>query len=161
MRANDDAPICRPMRAADLATVARISAEALPDYPEGEFVFAERLRLFPQGCFVVEGSEILGYAISYPWTHGAPPRLNSELGALPAQPTTYYIHDIALRPAAHGRGLAKVLIERMETTAKAEGFRNLSLVSVNGSLAFWSKNGFEASSTPTGYAGGVYMDRAL
>lgn len=161
MRANDDAPICRPMQAADIPVVAKISAKALPDYPEGEFVFAERLRLFPQGCFVVEGSEILGYAISYPWVHGAPPRLNTALGALPAQPTTYYIHDIALRPAAHGRGLARTLIEKVVATAKAEGFRHLSLVSVNGSAAFWTSQGFTPTLTPSGYAGGVTMERDI
>jgi ribosomal protein S18 acetylase RimI-like enzyme len=161
MLANRQTPACRPMRPDDLPALDGIAAEAHPDYPEDADVCAERLKLYPQGCFVVEGAEILGYAISHPWTHGAPPPLNSILGALPAQPTTYYLHDVALRRSAHGRGLAKILIEQIVATAKAEGFRNLSLVSVNGSVAFWTKIGFRPTTTPCSYAGGLYMDREL
>jgi ribosomal protein S18 acetylase RimI-like enzyme len=156
-----DAPVCRPMRAGDLPVLDRIATEAHPDYPEDRQVFAERLELYPQGCFVIEGSTILGYAISHPWTHGAPPELNSKLGALPAQPSTYYLHDVALCRSAHGLGLARTLIEQIVATAKAGNFRNLSLVSVNSSLAFWTRNGFRPTSTPCSYAGGVYMDREL
>ena len=51
--------------------------------------------------------------------------------------------------------------EQIVPTAKAQNFRNLSLVSVNSSLAFWTKKEFWPTSTPCSYAGGVYMDCEL
>ena len=38
--------------------------------------------------------------------------------------------------------------EQIVPIAKAQNFRNLSLVSVNSSLAFWTKNEFRPTSTP-------------
>ncbi|MFX9008082.1 hypothetical protein ABTN33_19340, partial [Acinetobacter baumannii] len=47
----------RAMSIADLPLVNVLAARIHPDYPEDEVVFAERLRLYPEGCRVLEGEQ--------------------------------------------------------------------------------------------------------
>ncbi len=47
-------PDCwRRMTRSDLAKVERIGETVHPDYPEDAAVIAERLQLYPAGCFVL------------------------------------------------------------------------------------------------------------
>lgn len=133
----------RPMTAADLPAVAAVAARVHPDYPEDDAVFAERLRLYPAGCLVVAGAqELLAYAVSHPWHRLRPPALNSLLGALPAAPSTYYIHDVALLAQVRGGGTGTALVARLVAQARSAGLAELSLVAVNGSDGFWRRQGF-------------------
>ena len=71
----------RPMRPGDVDGVVRVAAVAFPDHFEARACFAERLALFPNGCFVLASPvEVKGYLIAYPWPFGAIPPLNSLLG---------------------------------------------------------------------------------
>ena len=98
MSAKSNSGRWRAMAAADLPGVNALAARIHPSFPEDEAVFAERLRLYPDGCRVFErGSGIEAYVISHPSLHAEPPALNSLLGALPETPSTFYIHDLALR----------------------------------------------------------------
>jgi len=140
----------RAMTAGDLAAVMAIAAEVHPDYPEDAAVFAERLGLYPQGCMVLEtrqaaGARPGGYLISHPWTLAAPPALNSLLGALPPFPVLYYLHDLALAPAARGTGAARAAVARAVAMAEQGGLDRLGLVAVNGAEAFWRRCGFTPS----------------
>src|SRR5207253_5442568 len=64
------------------APVARIATAAYADYYERPEVFAERLALFPDGCRVcVADARIAGYLLAHPGRFGAPPLLDSLLGA--------------------------------------------------------------------------------
>ena len=92
----------RRMAPADLPAVMAIAAVVHPDYPEDEPVFAERLRLAPEGCHVLagEGGALQGYLVSHPWPAGAVPALNSLLGAIPPGTVNWYIHDLALLPSS-------------------------------------------------------------
>jgi GNAT superfamily N-acetyltransferase len=120
-----------------------------PTYPEDAAVFEERLTLFPSGCWVLElGAQPIGYIVSHPWTYGAPPALNSLLGALPVPPSTYYIHDIALLPEARGTGAATAIVAQLIDLAKSLGLPNLSLVAVNNSVGFWQRHGFALTAIP-------------
>ena len=95
------------MTAADLPAVNAIAAQVHVAYPEDAAVFAERLTLHPAGCCVLDGGTgVAGYVISHPWRIAEPPALDTLLGALPAPASTYYIHDIALLPAARRGGAA-------------------------------------------------------
>jgi GNAT superfamily N-acetyltransferase len=138
----------RPMRLADLPAVGALAAMIHPDYPEDDAVFAERLRLYPAGCHVLaRGDGIAAYVVSHPW-HGAPPALNTRLGALPAQPSTFYIHDLALAPDARGTGAASEIVSWLIAHAREIGAPGLSLIAVNGSAAFWRRHGFAARRDP-------------
>ena len=134
----------RPMRDTDLPQVNAVAAAVHPDYPEDAAVFAERLRLYPQGCHVLADAAgtLEGYAISHPWSGDAPPALNTMLHALPAALTTFYIHDIALLPEARGHGAAAAIVEGLVAQARAAGFAQVALVAVNGTEAFWQRHGF-------------------
>jgi len=134
----------RLMDTSDLPAVLGISQEVHPAYPEDAAVFAERLALYPAGCFVLAGQGGLhGYAISHPWRFGEPPKLNTLLRALPTAADSYYLHDIALAGTARGGGLGGQIVARLVAVARAAGLETLSLVAVNGSVPFWQRQGFE------------------
>lgn len=130
----------------DLAAATGIANRVHVDFPEDAAVFEERLRLYPDGCWVLEangrGDEIAGYLVSHPWRLGAPPVLNSQLGELPAEASTYYIHDLTLLPTARGGGAASGVVRQILTHAVACGFATASLVAVSGSAPFWLSHGF-------------------
>ena len=139
----------RAMAAADLPAVNALAARIHPSFPEDEGVFAERLRLYPDGCRVFEhGNGIGAYAVSHPWLRMEPPALNSLLGELPATPTTYYIHDLALAPDVRGSGAAADIVAWLAAHTLASGFSSMSLIAVNGSAGFWGRQGFEITRNP-------------
>lgn len=136
----------RPMTPQDLGQVQVLADAIHADHPEDAEVLAERQRLYPQGCLVlVEAERVIGYAITHPWRLGEPPPLNTLLGALPGEATTYYIHDVALLPEARSKGYASQVAGMLVEHAKAAGFGNLSLVAVNHSRAFWESVGFRTT----------------
>lgn len=129
--------------AVDVPRLLAVAEQVHAAYPEDEAVFAERLRLYPAGCrvFEIEG-RVAGYVISHPWRLRQPPALNSLLGALPQSPDTYYLHDLALLPAARGAGAGSAIVEALVEQARGEGLATLSLVAVNDSVAFWRRHDF-------------------
>ncbi len=136
----------RPMIAPDIPAVMAIAAAVHPAYPEREEVFRERLSLAPGGCWIAQNDGApLGYIVSHPARFGAPPALDTLLGALPDHPDTFYIHDLALLPQARGRRLAAPMLAHLTAKVRAAGFATLSLVAVNGSSPFWSRHGFVSS----------------
>jgi len=135
------------MQAADLAAVQTVAAVVHRDFPEGRAVFAERLALYPDGAFISEGPDrIGGYLIAHPWAIGSAPALNSLLGTLPSHSDTFYIHDLALLPAARGSGAGSAIITQIADQARARGFATLSLIAVSGSAPFWAHHGFRDAS---------------
>lgn len=159
----------RRMREGDVPAVGAIAALVHPAYPEEDAVFAERLRLYPEGCRVLDlGGRMAGYAIGHPWVFGRPPGLNVRLGALPPAPTVLHLHDIAVLPAARGAGAALRLLGEWVELAHAAGLSGLSLVAVGDAATFWTRRGFAAvegprlEQTPHGYgADARYMVRGL
>ncbi|WP_257165926.1 GNAT family N-acetyltransferase [Bradyrhizobium sp. SRS-191] len=129
------------MAIADLGMVDAIAARVHPDFPEDAAVFAERLRLYPDGCHVLAAADIAGYLISHPW-RGEPPPLNSLIGCIPPEARTYYIHDLALLPSARGSGAAGRIVQQLIEQARRLQLPSLSLVAVNGSVPFWENQGF-------------------
>ena len=160
----------RDMRTADIPAVSRIAAVVHPLYPEGDAVFAERLRLYPAGSRVLidETGAVQGYVVSHPWSHGVMPALDSLLGALPPAADSYYIHDIALLPQARGRGAAQDGITILAEHAACARFATMSIVAIAGTQAFWEQQGFRVVDLPSLTAklasydpAARYMSRAL
>ena len=160
----------REMRSADLPDVSRVAAVVHPLYPEGDAVFAERLRLYPAGSRVLidETGAVQGYVVSHPWSHGVIPALDSLLGALPPAADSYYIHDIALLPQARGRGAAQDGITILAEHAACARFATMSIVAIAGTQAFWEQQGFRVVDLPSLTAklasydpAARYMSRAL
>ncbi len=132
----------RIMTEADLLAVLAIADAVHPDFPEDEVVFANRLTLHPSGCAVLEAQDgVKGYIISHPWQFKAPPALNSLL-TIPALPSTYYIHDLALLPETRRSGAATMAVDMMAAHARLMQLPNMTLVAVNNSVHFWQRHDF-------------------
>lgn len=134
----------RAMLDSDLPTVTAIAAEVHPDYPESPAVFAERLRLFAQGCLIAAdvSGNVLGYAIAHPAVLGQPPALNSLLEGLSPQADCLYLHDVALTAATRQSGLGSALVDYISELSVAQGFVYAALMAVNNSAAYWQRRGF-------------------
>lgn len=131
------------MQAADLPAVTALADAIHAEHPEDAAVFAERLALYPVGCLVLQGEGgIRGYTIAHPWTAAAPPVLDSLLGALPAGPDAFHLHDIVLDPAARGRGHAAAALAMLFGQAAGLGLPRATLVAVAGTADYWQRQGF-------------------
>ncbi len=132
------------MQPADLPEVKKIADRIHTSLPEDKAIFRERLHLYSAGCLVLETpGGLAGYAISHPWQLGAPPALNSLLGQFPVKPDSFYIHDLALVPAARGAGAANAAVSLLIAMAEQSYLPSLSLVAVGGSERFWQRQGFQ------------------
>ncbi len=138
------------MAPSDLAEVERLGNAIHQAHPERPEVFAERLALCPEGCHALSapGVPLDGYIISHPWTLGSPPPLDTLLGALPARPDTWYIHDLALHERARGTGAAQTIVAHLAALAAARSLTTLSLIAVGRSPAFWTRQGFTPAPLP-------------
>lgn len=133
----------RPMRAGDLAEVSAISDAVHGAYTEPMAVYAERLDLYPDGCRVFEqDGAVAGYLITHPWHRDQPPKLGALLGDIPGDADTYYLHDIALLPAARGTGAGKAALDFVMDRARALGFADIALMAIGGADRFWAAQGF-------------------
>jgi GNAT superfamily N-acetyltransferase len=139
----EQAPHWRNMETADLDGVVGVARVAFPDHFEDRACFAERLDLYPRGCFTLDiAGEVAGYLIAYPWKANSAPPLNSLIHALPPDANVIYLHDLALHPKARSRGLTSVIVERLAAQARGDGWKAIALVAVNRAASFWSKLGF-------------------
>lgn len=135
----------RSMTGADIPSVANISDTVHGRYTERAEVYAERRRLYPAGCFVLEGDGgLAGYLICHPWRGAAPPALNALIGAVPANADCFYLHDLALLPTARGQGAGALATQMAVAAARTAGQREIRLVAVNGAESFWATQGFVA-----------------
>jgi GNAT superfamily N-acetyltransferase len=134
----------RAMGAADLERVLTLVEASHPDLSESRAVFAERLALFPKGCLVLGGDHgIDGYAVSHPIRRSEPPALGVLLGSLPDDADQFYIHDLVVAPSRRGTGAAVAAVVRLLDLAS--NFDTTALVSVYGTVGFWSRFGFAPS----------------
>lgn len=157
----------RPLVADDLPRLNAIAAALHPSYPERPEVFAERVTLAPRFCFAFADAEtMLGYALTHPWI-GAPPKLDTLIGAAPARADHLYIHDVAVLPQGRGRGAVAALLDALDAQARGAGLSRQTLVAVAGLSPFWSRHGFASRPPPDGgmlqsYGdGALYMSRSV
>lgn len=142
-------PVWDQMAPADLPAVEAIAEIVHPAYPEDPAIFVERLALYPAGCRVLrhEG-RVCGYLISHPAVTTSPPKLGRLLGALPAQPDCYYLHDLALAPASQGGGQAAAVVAWVIHHARAVGFDRMALIALRAAVPYWLRHGFVAIPEP-------------
>lgn len=159
----------RPAAPADTAEIARLSKAHLGPYAEGEEVFAERIRLAPEGCFVLASQhETVGYFFSHPWIRLKPPALHQMLGEIPTDADCWYVHDVAVDPAARGGGIVAAICEHALGLARDKGYEVAMLVAVSGAGVYWNRLGFVDATTDAlrrklkDYGDdAVYMERSL
>jgi GNAT superfamily N-acetyltransferase len=131
------------MSEADLDAVAAIARIGFPDHFEGRPMFANRLALAPDGCFVLaDADRVLGYLIAYPWRTDSAPPLNALIEAIPDDAAVMYLHDLCLHPDARGLGATGGIVERLAGQARDLGWPAVALVAVNDATGFWARHGF-------------------
>jgi len=162
-------PHWRPAHASDLPAISAIAARIHPDLPERPEVFAEKMRLYPDGCRVLlADDEIAGYGLSHPWKQQRIPPLDSFLARLPDDADCLYVHDVAVLPDFRG-GVLRAYITGIEQLARASGIATLALVSVYATRPLWQRLGFqpvnaeaELGAKLASYGeGATYMQREL
>ncbi|MDN5005800.1 GNAT family N-acetyltransferase [Bradyrhizobium sp. GCM10027634] len=137
-------PHWRRAHAGDLPAIGAIAARIHPDLPERPDVFAEKMRLYPDGCCVLAaGHEIAGYGLTHPWMQHQIPPLDGFLHRLPEAAECLYVHDIAVLPGFRG-GVARAYVATIETLARQSGIATLALVSVYTTRPMWEHLGFHA-----------------
>ena len=139
----------RSMMPGDVDGVVEIARLAFPDHFEDRACFAERLTLYPRGCFVLEAERIAGYLIAYPWLSGSAPPLNTTIGTLPAHADLLYLHDLALLPSVRGQGATPAILKRLIDQAEGDAWPAIALVAVNDAAGFWQRMGFDIVANPS------------
>lgn len=136
-------PHWRRAHAGDLAAISTIAARIHPDLAERPEVFAEKMRLYPDGCRVLAaGNEIAGYGLAHPWMKQQIPPLDGFLDRLPDAADCLYVHDVAVLPDFRG-GVARAYVAEIEELARSSGIATLALISVYGTRPLWQRLGFE------------------
>jgi len=143
-QSSTEAPNWQIARPEDLESINGVADSIHLDLPERPEVFAEKVNLFPKGCYVLkqEGTTV-GYGLSHPWMLNDIPPLDTFLNRLPTTPGCLYVHDVAILPQARKHGSAGKYIELITKLAKAAGIPSLALVSVYGTDPLWARYGFE------------------
>lgn len=139
----------RAARPEDLAVINQIADEVHVDLPERPEVFAEKLNLFRDGCFVLmQNDAVVGYGFSHPWLLYTIPPLDTFLAELSPSPECVFIHDVVVLPRARGQGAAEKLVEMIANVARRHHIPNLALVSVYDTHPLWKRCGFEVVADP-------------
>jgi len=137
-------PHWRPARISDLAAISAIAARIHLDLPERPEVFAEKMRLYPDGCCVfVVNDAIAGYGLAHPWRQHQVPPLDGFLQKLPEDADCLYVHDVAVLPGFRG-GVASGYVAAIERLARASRIATLALVSVYATRPLWERLGFRS-----------------
>ena len=157
----------RPTSAADVDAICAIGNRvhaALPERPE---VFAEKVELFPEGCFsLARDAAIVGYGLSHPWVRDSLPPLDTLLGKLPGASDCLFVHDVVVLPSARGREAVGALMRILSGLARRHGLAFMALVAVHETHPLWARHGFDVVADPlladklTSYGSGAqYMRR--
>lgn len=133
------------MKKSDLEEVIEVQKKSFSlDLREELAVFIDRFNKFGESFLVAKKDErIVGYAICFPWKLGEIPENNRVFPAELPIPDSFYLHDICLLEETRGLGIAGKILEKIYEKAKASGYSEVSLVSVEQSGNYWDRNGFE------------------
>lgn len=134
----------------DLDGMLAVQARVHTLLQERREVFADKLRLFGEGCLVLADADgrCLGYGLSHPWRLGGAPPLDALIGSPPAGADCLFIHDVALLPDARGGGAGRAYVGHAERAARRHGLAALALVSVYGTVPIWGRCGFTPDDAP-------------
>ncbi|MFI2609145.1 GNAT family N-acetyltransferase [Kitasatospora sp. NPDC018619] len=122
-------------------------AYAASGLSEGREALRSRHAASPDTCYVLEHPGGLGgYLLALPYPlYRCPDLSRSEDAAGPGErPTNLHAHDLVISERLRGRGLSLRMLRHLEGTARAAGYRSVSLVAVRGSHVLWTPLGYRA-----------------
>ncbi len=156
----------------DLSHILRIQSFAYePYYHETFQSFYAKYMASPSTCLLAQiDGQAVGYIVSLPVCGDHLPGLNAD-NVVPAQTAdALYLHDLAIHPEFHQRGIAALLLQTLLELPDAGKCSRVILIAVQNSSAFWKKHGFRVlSEVPpkilrkldTYGNGAVFMERKL
>ncbi len=148
----------RPMTPMDLPGVLAVQQHChAPAFHEPEAAFASKVSGSPGTCWVAtraatasERADIQAYLVCLPVDAHSLPALHAPQWHPPASAQALYIHDLAVLPAAQGQSLATRMLDLAREQAQAMDLQEMVLVAVQGSEAFWRRQGFVERPLPDG-----------
>lgn len=97
----------------------------------------------PETCLVYQSeNRIDAYLLAHAWNSELPPKLFQTLTP-DAKGDILFLHDLAVSSRAKGLGVGGLLVSQLLTIARTKKYTKVILVSVQSSVAFWSKMGFD------------------
>lgn len=140
------------MDTADVSAVLALQAQCYgPEFHESAQAFQAKLRA-TQGlhCSFLarQGGQDLGYVVSLPVDDAGLPALDAPDCPRASAPRMMYLHDLAVAPAGRERRLGHKLVQQVVQRAQDMGLARIGLVAVQGSQAWWQRQGFTEVSTP-------------
>jgi GNAT superfamily N-acetyltransferase len=138
-------PVIRAMRLEDVPAMLVVQRQCYPlDMNEPAEVFQARFQACPDTAWVVldASGQVGAYLVAYRSLLGKVTPLGHAFEHAPGA-DALYLHDLAIGPSLRGQGLAQALVQHARTQGLASGLQALSLVSVNGTVPFWQRMGFE------------------
>eukprot|EP01052_Picozoa_sp_SAG31_P043065 SAG31_NODE_7055_length_1802_cov_1.672343_1_plen_211_part_00 len=115
---------------------------------EGELGYQKWMAASPAGCMVAEATDsraVVGLVVCVPAKHADCPFDLAQGGAASeaaAEPDTLYLHDISVLPAFRGRGVSKLLLDRIEEMAWELQVPTITLTAVCGAWDYWARLGW-------------------
>lgn len=134
----------RKMTMDDIDATMRIQIECYSaDLIEPKSLVTSRLQASPNHCYVCcdETNEPCAYMFAYMSKKGKVTPLEGEF-VTPIGSDCIYLHDMAVSKSVSGRGVASKLARTLLNNSKDFGAVSAGLVSVQGSVPFWSKLGY-------------------
>lgn len=152
-----------PLRTRDIDDVIKLQHQNyISGYQESREVFMNILEVYPTGGFgAYFGVEFVGYIFFHPYYCDQIKSLNNQSFTLNGDENCMYLHDICVSRSYQKSGIAIKLIDMFEIMSQANNLRYLALISVQGSLNFWTKLGFQSicEVNHAGYKDAVYMKK--
>ena len=96
---------------------------------------------------------------THDWPGAAPPPLHCPLPAVAAAQCAF-LHDLAVVPRAHGRGVGGALFAAVRQWALGARHEALNLVSLVGAVSYWQRCGFAPVAPADASAMAAYGDGA-
>jgi len=135
----------QPIYAEDWPQILEVQRQGYSDLePESLEVLQSKWVISPSTCFVAKtnNDEVSGYLLSHPWFEDDFPKLGEVIATTPKTTGNLFLHDTCVSPNYSDSGIGSALVEYLLSIAKAEGFTSVTLISVQKTIAFWTKHGF-------------------
>ena len=140
--------VVRPLTAADVPQLLHIQTVCYGnDFLETQHVFAQRLDC-AHHCSIgvvrpgAATATLLAYLAAYWSNPGKITPLNGVFTTPAPGEQVLYLHDMSVLPELAGQGIARHLVQQLCQQARQRGLRQAALVSVQGSQAYWERQGF-------------------
>ncbi len=133
----------RPMQAADLPAILAVQRLCYqPEMNEDATTWRQRLATAAAFSWVAEeAAGVCAYLACYPSRLGKVTSLGGDF-QIADTADCLYLHDLAVSPAAAGRGLGGALVGQALQAARGLGLAHAALVCVQDAFTFWLAQGF-------------------